>query len=101
MARHRAVEGVLARLEVERDRRRAAGLRGLAVLVDAVALYGDRVRLAVAAGVVERQRDLAGFGRQRLLVERQAVGLDGLELETRRGRGGRGGRGLRRRRGGA
>src|SRR5215203_4159890 len=63
----RAVERVLAGLQLGRRRRLPALLDGLAVLVDAAALDAHRVR--DRRRVVHHDRDLAGLGLELVLVE--------------------------------
>ena len=56
VAGHGAVERVLARLEVDLDRRRAAVLHDLALLVDAAAVDGDVVVGRLLVDRVDRER---------------------------------------------
>src|SRR5215211_7904545 len=56
VAGHRAVEGVLARLEVDLDGRRAAVGDDLALLVDAVAVDGDVVLRGLIVDRLDRER---------------------------------------------
>ncbi len=79
VARHGAVERVLAGLELGLDLRGAALLHDLALFVHAVALERDIVRRL--GGVLQRDADQPRGGLQLGLVERQLPALVHAELE--------------------